>query len=61
MIARDFRRNRSVTLILVLLMMFSVVLATACAGTLVRFVGTSSDLMTQADAPHVAQLHAGAL
>jgi putative ABC transport system permease protein len=59
MIARDFRRNRSVTLILVLLMMLSVVLATASAGTLVRLVGASSDLMTQADAPHVAQLHVG--
>ncbi|MFK5647835.1 FtsX-like permease family protein [Ornithinimicrobium sp. LYQ121] len=59
MIVRDFRRNRTVTLILVLLMMLSVVLATASAGTLVRLVGASSSLMTQAEAPHVAQLHAG--
>ena len=59
MIVRDFRRNRSVTLILVLLMMLAVVLATASTGTLVRLVGASSGLMSQADAPHVAQLHLG--
>lgn len=59
MIARDFVRNRSVTAVLVVLMMLSVVLATASAGTLVRLVGASSSLMTQARAPHVAQLHAG--
>jgi hypothetical protein len=34
MIARDFTRNRSVTVLLVVLMMLSVVLATASAGTL---------------------------
>ncbi|HLS46807.1 MAG TPA: ABC transporter permease [Ornithinicoccus sp.] len=59
MIVRDFRRNRSVTLILVVLMMLSVILATASAGTLVRLVGASSDLMERADAPHVVQLHVG--
>src|SRR5690606_1450209 len=59
MIVEDFRRNRAVTLILVLLMMLSVVLATASAGTLVRLVGASGSLMAQADAPHVVQLHAG--
>jgi putative ABC transport system permease protein len=59
MIARDFVRNRSTTVVLVVLMMLSVVLATASAGTLVRLIGASSDLMTQAAAPHVAQLHAG--
>lgn len=59
MIVRDFRRHRSVTVILVVLMMLSVVLATASAGTLVRLVGASSDLMARADAPHVVQLHAG--
>ncbi|MCH8565025.1 ABC transporter permease [Nesterenkonia sp. LB17] len=59
MVLRDYRRNRGVTLILVLLMMLAVVLATASAGTLVRLVGASDSLMTQADAPHVAQLHAG--
>ncbi|WP_256842135.1 FtsX-like permease family protein [Ornithinimicrobium cryptoxanthini] len=59
MIVRDFRRNRGVTVILVVLMMLSVVLATASAGTLVRLVGASSDLMERADAPHVAQLHVG--
>ena len=59
MIVRDFRRNRGVTVILVVLMMLSVVLATASAGTLVRLVGASSDLMERADAPHVVQLHVG--
>jgi putative ABC transport system permease protein len=59
MIAGDFARNRSVTSVLVVLMMLSVVLATASAGTLVRLVGASSDLLTEADAPHVAQMHAG--
>lgn len=59
MIARDFARNRSVTVVLVVLMMLSVVLATASAGTLVRLLGASSNLLDQADAPHVAQLHAG--
>ena len=59
MIVEDFRRNRAVTLILVLLMMLSVVLATASAGTLVRLVGASGSLMAQADAPHVVQLHVG--
>jgi putative ABC transport system permease protein len=59
MIGRDFTRNRSVTLLLIVLMMLSVVLATASAGTLVRLTGASSSLMTQADAPHVVQLHAG--
>ena len=59
MIARDFARNRSVTVVLVVLMMLSVVLATASAGTLVRLLGASSSLLDQADAPHVAQLHAG--
>ena len=59
MIRRDFTRNRSVTVLLVVLMMLSVVLASASAGTLVRLVGASSALMTQADAPHVVQLHAG--
>jgi putative ABC transport system permease protein len=59
MIARDFVRNRSVTVVLVVLMMLSVVLVTASAGTLVRLVGASSSLMAQARAPHVAQLHAG--
>jgi putative ABC transport system permease protein len=59
MVARDFARNRSVTTVLVVLMMLSVMLATASAGTLVRLIGASSDLMARADAPHVAQLHAG--
>lgn len=59
MIARDFARNRTVTVVLVVLMMLSVVLAAASAGTLVRLLGASSSLLDQADAPHVAQLHAG--
>jgi putative ABC transport system permease protein len=59
MIARDFTRNRSVTAILVVLMMLSVVLATASAGTLVRLIGASGRLMSAAEAPHVAQLHVG--
>lgn len=59
MIARDFTRNRSVTTLLVVLMALAVMLATASAGTLVRLVGAAGDLMTQADAPHVVQLHAG--
>lgn len=57
LIARDVTRNRSTT---VVLMMISVILATASAGTLVRLVGASGDLMTRADASHVVQLHAGA-
>lgn len=60
MIARDFARNRSVTAVLVVLMLLSVLLATASAGTLVRLVGAASALMSQAQAPHVAQLHVGA-
>jgi putative ABC transport system permease protein len=60
MIARDFARNRTVTAVLVVLMLLSVLLATASAGTLVRLMGASSDLMSQAQAPHVAQLHVGA-
>lgn len=59
MIVRDFRRNRTVTFVLVLLMMLAVVLATASTGTLVRLVGASSSLMTKADAPDVVQLHVG--
>lgn len=59
MIVRDFRRNRAVTSVLVLLMMLAVVLATASTGTLVRLVGASSSLMSQADAPDVVQLHMG--
>ncbi len=59
MVVADFVRNRSVTVVLVVLMMLSVVLVTASAGTLVRLVGASSNLMAQAGAPHVAQLHAG--
>ncbi len=61
MVARDVARNRGVTGALVVLMMLSVLLGTASAGTLVRLVGASSNLMSLADAPHVAQLHAGAL
>jgi putative ABC transport system permease protein len=60
MIARDFVRNRTVTVVLVVLMTLAVALVTASAGTLVRLVGASHNLMTQAAAPHVAQLHAGA-
>jgi putative ABC transport system permease protein len=59
MIVRDVARNRSVTAVLIVLMMLSVVLATASAGTLVRLIGASSSLMARADAPHVAQMHAG--
>ena len=60
MIARDFARNRSVTAVLVVLMLLSALLATASAGTLVRLLGAASALMSQAQAPHVAQLHVGA-
>lgn len=60
MIVRDFTRNRSVTIVLVVLMMVSVILATASAGTLVRLTGASSRLLAQAEAPHLVQLHAGA-
>jgi putative ABC transport system permease protein len=59
MVVRDVTRNPGVTSALVVLMMLSVMLATASAGTLTRLIGASSDLMAQADAPHVAQLHAG--
>ncbi len=59
MVARDFARNRSVTVVLVVLMMLSVLLATASTGTLVRLIGASSSLMERADAPHVVQMHAG--
>ncbi len=60
MAARDFSRNRGITAALVVLMVLSVMLATASAGTLTRLIGASSDLMEQAQAPHVAQLHVGA-
>jgi putative ABC transport system permease protein len=59
MIVWDFTRNRSITVLLVVLMMLSVVLATASVGTMVRLTGASSSLMTEADAPHVVQLHVG--
>jgi putative ABC transport system permease protein len=59
MVVRDFARNRTVTGVLVVLMMLSVLLAAASAGTLVRLVGASSELMERADAPHVVQMHAG--
>ena len=59
MIVRDFERNRSVTVVLIALMMLSVLLATASTGTLVRLVGSASSLMEQADAPHVVQMHTG--
>jgi putative ABC transport system permease protein len=59
MIRRDVSRNRSITALLVVLMGLAVLLATASAGTLVRLVGASSDLMERADAPHVVQMHAG--
>jgi putative ABC transport system permease protein len=59
MLLRDIGRNRVVTGLLVVLMMLSVVLATASAGTIVRLVGASSNLMARAQAPHVAQLHVG--
>ena len=60
MIVRDFTRNRGVTVVLVVLMMLSVLLATASAGTLTRLLGAASSLMERADAPHVVQMHAGA-
>jgi putative ABC transport system permease protein len=47
MIARDFARNRSVTAVLVVLMLLSVLLATASAGTLVRLVGAANALMAR--------------
>ena len=59
MIVRDFTRNRGVTVLLVVLMMLSVLLATASAGTLTRLIGAASSLMQRADAPHVVQMHAG--
>lgn len=59
MLVWDFRRNRTIAVLLVVLMMLSVLLATASAGTLVRLVGASSALMARAGAPHVAQLHVG--
>jgi putative ABC transport system permease protein len=59
MLQRDVARNRVVTGLLVVLMMLSVVLATASAGTLTRLIGASSNLMERAGAPHVAQLHVG--
>jgi putative ABC transport system permease protein len=59
MIARDFTRNPAVTVVLVVLMMLSVLLATASAGTLTRLLGAASRLMDRADAPHVVQMHAG--
>ena len=60
MATRDFARNRGVTAALVVLMLLSVMLGTASAGTLARLIGASGDLMAEADAPHVAQLHVGA-
>jgi putative ABC transport system permease protein len=61
MILRDVSRNRSITALLVVLMGLAVLLATASAGTLVRLVGASGDLMQRADAPHVVQMHAGSV
>lgn len=60
MVARDVRRNRTISALLVVLMTLAVLLATASAGTLVRLLGASSDLMERAGAPHVLQMHAGA-
>lgn len=59
MIARDVRRHRVVTVVLVVLMGLSVLLVTASAGTLTRLLGASTSLLAQARAPHVAQLHVG--
>jgi putative ABC transport system permease protein len=59
MLLGDVARNRTVTALLVVLMMLSVVLATASAGTLTRLIGASSALMDRAQAPHVVQLHVG--
>ncbi len=59
MAVNDVARNRVITAALVVLMLLSVLLGAASTGTLVRLVGASSDLLARADAPHVAQLHAG--
>lgn len=61
MIRKDVSRNRAVTVVLVVLMAISVLLATASAGVLVRLAGASGQLLSTADAPHVVQLHAGDL
>ncbi|MCW2803429.1 MAG: hypothetical protein JWN06_1646 [Propionibacteriaceae bacterium] len=54
MIARDFTRNRSVTVLLVVLMMLSVVLATASAGTLL--LGLDNQPITEIT-PGAVMLH----
>lgn len=59
MISKDIRSNPTVSITLVVLMMLAVVLATASAGLLVRLAGASAQLLDRADAPHVAQMHAG--
>lgn len=61
MISKDIRRNLTVTVTLVALMALSVVLATASAGLLARLTGSADLLLERADAPHVAQMHAGPL
>ncbi|MDO5676013.1 MAG: hypothetical protein Q4G35_00735 [Propionibacteriaceae bacterium] len=59
MIVKDAARNVTVTVTLVVLMTLSVMMATASAGLLARLTGASGRLLTTADAPHVAQMHAG--
>lgn len=61
MLVKDVRRNLTVSLTLIILMMLSVVLATASTGLLARLAGSSDRLLERADAPHVVQMHAGPL
>ncbi|MGJ3509651.1 FtsX-like permease family protein [Enemella sp. A6] len=59
MVRADVRRNPALTGTLVVLMMMSVMLACASAGLLARAVGAGDRLLATADAPDVAQMHAG--
>lgn len=61
MVRNDLRRHVTVTITLVVLLMLSVMMATSSAGLLARLTGASGRLLEQADAPHVAQMHAGTI
>lgn len=58
---RRLRRDAAVTATLNVLLALAVLCAAASAGLMARLAGASTTLLDQADAPHLAQMHAGEL
>ncbi|MFC7463748.1 ABC transporter permease [Brachybacterium sp. GCM10030252] len=58
---RRLRRDAAVTATLTVLLALAVLCAVAAAGLMARLAGASTALLDQADAPHLAQMHAGEL